>query len=154
MTPTDVTALRAALNLNPLELAERLGVPPRLVLQWESGDRFPTKKHCEHLRRLLDAGAQPTRTVRSQETDGPTRVHATRPLDARQTGVIVAQLLGDPEFERRLRALVSDYLGSSSEKSGSEGVPHSGPEAGSGSTPDSAPNASPESSSVESPSGS
>lgn len=121
MFPSDVTALRGALALNPLQLAERLGVTARLVLQWESGDRFPTKRHCQMMAELVRAEAAPA------PRDGVRAIAlAQGPAPVKR---IVEGLLDDPEFERRLCALVTDYLESSSGKSGSGGSSHSGSDA-------------------------
>ncbi len=105
MSPTDVTALRAALDLNPLQLADQLGVPPRLILQWEAGDRFPTRKHCQQMQEMR---------VRSEQLAAAApRLEAGRSPDDPVTE-IVHRLLADPTFARRLRDLVVDHLSSSS----------------------------------------
>lgn len=105
MSPFDVTSLRAALALNPLQLAEHLGVPARLVLQWEAGDRFPTKKHCEMMRELRRGAGQSSSEARALPPQNSGEVSVTE---------VVRRLLADPTFARRLHELVADYLNSSS----------------------------------------
>lgn len=121
MSPSDVTALRRTLGVNPLQLAELLGVPTRLVLQWEAGDRFPTKRHCEAMGALLvrqaDA-AQRHQQARSEPkpAQGDDRETATPGAASRpssEVAEVVQALLRDAEFARRLHALVADYLSSS-----------------------------------------
>lgn len=115
MSPKDVAALRSRLELNPLQLAERLGVPPRLVLQWESGDRFPTKRHCQMMQGLLvpAPGESPAATGDPNTQARPAPPAAPRD-NAEFAAVVVQRLLAEPAFERQLRTLVSDYLSSSS----------------------------------------
>lgn len=103
MDPADVRALREELNLDPLQLAQRLGVDPRLVLQWEAGDRFPTKKHCT----MMD-GLRSSHSVVPRQAE-PTPVPSNDPSSA-----LVAWLLAEPAFQQRLGQLVRDYLSSSS----------------------------------------
>ena len=43
MTATDIEAFRTALGLSQTELAERIGVTPQAVCQWESGKRTPSR---------------------------------------------------------------------------------------------------------------
>jgi DNA-binding transcriptional regulator YiaG len=56
MDSSDVRTIRSALGLSTLDLAERLGVPQQLVLDWESATRFPTLKHARALTRLQADG--------------------------------------------------------------------------------------------------
>lgn len=53
MLSADILHLRTKLGLSSLQLAERLGVDHSLVLQWESEERFATRKHCERMATLL-----------------------------------------------------------------------------------------------------
>ncbi len=54
----DIQKLRATLGFNSFQLAQALGVDPALVLHWESGERFATRKYCERMAALLQAHAQ------------------------------------------------------------------------------------------------
>lgn len=107
MSPSDIAALRAALGLNPLQLADRLQVDPRLVLQWESGDRFPTKKHCQMMRKLVDVQASALPMAPPPAAPPPP---TDPPIEA-----MVRRLLDDPRFLAALRDLVATHFNSSSE---------------------------------------
>jgi DNA-binding transcriptional regulator YiaG len=48
----EIQALREGLGLTLSELAKKLGCPVDLVVAWELGQRFPTRKHTEALLRL------------------------------------------------------------------------------------------------------
>lgn len=54
MTPDDVKALRKATGLTQRDLAEALSLEVSLVRDWEKGDRFPTKAHCEAMEKLRE----------------------------------------------------------------------------------------------------
>ena len=61
MSPEDIKALREELKCTTRELAGALQVEQSTVLAWESGQLFPTKKHCEQMEalRLKGPGAIP-----------------------------------------------------------------------------------------------
>ncbi|MBK7586519.1 MAG: XRE family transcriptional regulator [Myxococcales bacterium] len=52
MSPEDVKALRKELSCSIGELARALEVEAKLVVQWESGALFPTKRHVERMKAL------------------------------------------------------------------------------------------------------
>jgi DNA-binding transcriptional regulator YiaG len=52
MLPEEITRVRALLGLSMSGLAQELGVHPHLIVDWESGEKFPTKKHHEALMKL------------------------------------------------------------------------------------------------------
>ncbi len=56
MLPEDVKALRAELKCTAKELGAALGIEQATVLAWESGDLFPTKKHCDQMETLRAKG--------------------------------------------------------------------------------------------------
>lgn len=56
MTADDIKRLRGELGCSLGELAAAVGVETRVLLAWESGDEFPTKKHSDKLRKLGEAG--------------------------------------------------------------------------------------------------
>ncbi len=55
MLADDIKRLRTALDCSVGELAEAAGVDVRTVLDWESGERFPTKRHADKLEALRGA---------------------------------------------------------------------------------------------------
>lgn len=56
MTADDIKALREELKCTTRELGEALGVDQKTVLAWESGQLFPTKKHCDKMAELREKG--------------------------------------------------------------------------------------------------
>jgi transcriptional regulator with XRE-family HTH domain len=48
----DIKALRKELGLTQRALAEALGLEVSLVREWETGERFATKAHCEAMEKL------------------------------------------------------------------------------------------------------
>ena len=58
MSPQDIQDLRASLKLSQRELADRLGIEPSVVANWETGDQFPTKKMLSRLQKLREAPAR------------------------------------------------------------------------------------------------
>lgn len=49
MLPEEITRLRDRLGFSMSRLAKELGVFPDLIVDWESGQKFPTKKHYDAL---------------------------------------------------------------------------------------------------------
>lgn len=56
MTPEKIKELRAELKCTARELAGALGIEQSTVLSWESGELFPTKKHCDQMEALRAKG--------------------------------------------------------------------------------------------------
>jgi transcriptional regulator with XRE-family HTH domain len=66
MTPDEVKAVRKVLGCSARELAAVLDVTPDVVLAWEKGELFPTKRHVDLLAELKERGpsAVPRRSKR------------------------------------------------------------------------------------------
>lgn len=56
MTPEDIKALRAELKCTARELAAALNLEQSTVMAWETGELFPTKKHCDQMAALREKG--------------------------------------------------------------------------------------------------
>lgn len=56
VSPNEIKELRKTLGCTARELAAVLKVDPKLVVSWEAGDLFPTKRHVLALRSLRDRG--------------------------------------------------------------------------------------------------
>jgi transcriptional regulator with XRE-family HTH domain len=80
-----IKALRKDLGLTQRELAEALSLDVALVREWESGEQFATKAHCEAME-ALRVHPPPKRSKR-----------ARTPM----------QSLADPEFWRLCRKLLA-----------------------------------------------
>lgn len=52
MTPDEIKAVRKATALSQKELAEALEVDVAVVRDWEKGERFPTRAHCDAMEAL------------------------------------------------------------------------------------------------------
>jgi DNA-binding transcriptional regulator YiaG len=50
--PSEIEKLRVELGWSMSRLAQEMGIPADLIVDWESGQRFPTKKHCVQLQAL------------------------------------------------------------------------------------------------------
>lgn len=87
MTADDIKALRKSTGLGQRDLADALGVDVALVREWEKGERFPTKAHCE---RMEAVRAKPP----------PRKGPGKRPRTA-------IELLADPAFFALLRKLLA-----------------------------------------------
>ena len=56
VTSDELKALRSELGCTARELADALGVEHKMVVDWEAGERFPTKKHVGDLEALRRKG--------------------------------------------------------------------------------------------------
>lgn len=56
MAPEEIKALRTELKCTAKELAGALGIEQATVMAWESGELFPTKKHCDQMAALREKG--------------------------------------------------------------------------------------------------
>lgn len=88
--PADIQKLRKDLACTARELATTLGVDPKEVAAWESGEQFPTKRNVESMRVLLEKG--PSAITRQP-----------RGKPAAKTGMA---RLSDPALWRMIRKLV------------------------------------------------
>src|SRR4249920_173201 len=93
MRPEEIRALRAELGCSVGELAQAVGVETRLVLAWEAGDLFPTKRHVDKLEAARKAGPGALRRRKAE----PDRTGAEL-LDDPRLWAIVKRLVTDPNF--------------------------------------------------------
>lgn len=56
MLPAEIKALRTELKCTAKELAGALGLEQKIVMAWESGELFPTKKYVEQMEALRQKG--------------------------------------------------------------------------------------------------
>lgn len=57
MTGDEIKALRRTLDVTARKLGAALGVDQATVLAWEREELFPTKKHVDAMRAMLEKGA-------------------------------------------------------------------------------------------------
>ncbi len=85
MNADAIQSLRKSLGLSQRELAEALAIEVAIVRDWESGEQFATKAHCEAMEKLREH--PPPKRSRKAKT----------PM----------QSLADPEFWRLTRKLLA-----------------------------------------------
>jgi transcriptional regulator with XRE-family HTH domain len=93
MRPEEIRALRAELGCSVGELAHAVGVEPRMLLAWEAGDLFPTKRHVGKLVAARKAGPAALRTRKAEPGRAGTEV-----LEDPRLWAIVKRLVTDPTF--------------------------------------------------------
>jgi transcriptional regulator with XRE-family HTH domain len=101
LAPEEIKRLRKDLKLTARRLAARLGVDEKLIFAWESGERFPTKRHCEAMA-ALRAPSAPPRASRSSK-------HRVARLADPDLWVIVRKLTASPELFEAVRKLAAAY---------------------------------------------
>jgi transcriptional regulator with XRE-family HTH domain len=101
VTSDEVREVRRGLRCSVRELAERLGVEPALVRDWERGERFPTKQHAQQLAELRERGHDDLGPSGSDEHAQVPRPRPT-PAAAQQDAL---QAMADPVLWRLVRKL-------------------------------------------------
>ena len=96
VSPEEIRALQKALRCSAGELARALKVEPKTVVQWESGELFPTKRHVDKMRELEGLG--PSAIVR-----------AARAPRAPATLSIVRKLAAHPTFFDQVARLAAEH---------------------------------------------
>lgn len=104
MNADEIKRLRADLACSVGELAAAMGVETRLVLAWESGDEFPTKKYSDKLRKLGEAG--PTAIPRKSRAKGEDPLVA---LSDPRIWTILRKLLAHPPLRTEVERLAEKY---------------------------------------------
>lgn len=102
MTPEEIKTARAALKCTAKELAAALELEAATVMAWERGDEFPTKKHVERIRKLVDAG--PTAVPRKAKGGDP--LEALRDPDV---WLLIRKLLAHPKLRAEVTKLADKY---------------------------------------------
>lgn len=97
VTGAEIAALRKQLSLGMRELALAIGAEATDIVAWESGERFPTKRHVARLR-ALEAAGPGAGAARREPAPAAAAARSVDPL-AR---------LRDPRLALVLRALCED----------------------------------------------
>lgn len=87
MSPNEIKELRKALGCTARDLATTLKVDPKLVVAWEAGEQFPTKRHVV--------------AMTSLRANGPSAF----PRPNRAKGAAGLARLSDPKFWELVRKL-------------------------------------------------
>ena len=108
VSPEEIRALQKALRCSAGELARALKVEPKTVVQWESGELFPTKRHVDKMRELEGLG--PSAIVRAVRAARAPRAPATllRLADPK-LWEIVRKLAAHPTFFDQVARLAAEH---------------------------------------------
>jgi len=105
MGPGDIKRLRDELGCSIGELAETLGVDVKTVLDWEAGERFPTKRHADKLESIRRTG--PSAVLRKPRAKkAPTGLSL---LADPRLWTIVRKLVAHPDFLTEVERLAEKY---------------------------------------------
>lgn len=104
MTGDEIKALRRTLDLTARKLGGALGVDQATVLAWEREELFPTKRHVDAMRRLLEDAAK----GRANDPGDTERADAAIAVTKTSAGAgAVTKALADPAFWRLVRKLAA-----------------------------------------------
>jgi DNA-binding XRE family transcriptional regulator len=104
VTPDQIKQLRNELACTARELGEAIGVEQKTVLEWEAGQRFPTKRHVQALLSLRDKGPSAVRRRTRGSAPGPLEVLADPNLWA-----LLRKLLAHKQLRDDVLRMASSY---------------------------------------------
>ncbi len=106
VTPDEIRRLRDKLGCTMSELAQAVGVPVGLVVDWESGEKFPTKKAVAALTRLERGGRDAlSQAGTPRRIEGDVWARLAEP----ELWKLVRKLLAHPRFLDEARDLAQKY---------------------------------------------
>jgi transcriptional regulator with XRE-family HTH domain len=103
MTGDEIKALRSTLDCTARDLGTALGVDQATVLAWEREELFPTKRHVEAMRALLEKGPGAVPASRAK---------AQSPFEALADPAVwrlFRKILAHAELRRGVEKLASSY---------------------------------------------
>ncbi len=105
MTGDEIKAIRTELRCTARELAAALGLEQEVVLSWERGDLFPTRRHVDAMTKLRAAGpaAIPRRPKKSAAPS------AMRALADPEVWQIVRKIIAHPELRAAVGELAARF---------------------------------------------
>jgi len=106
VSPEEIQKLRKELSCTARELATTLGVDPKDVTGWETGELFPTKRHVEALNALRERG--PTSITRAPRGKAQAKVGSARLADP-ALWLVVRKLLENPSLFEQVLKLSEKY---------------------------------------------
>jgi transcriptional regulator with XRE-family HTH domain len=104
--PEEIQKLRKSLSCTAKELATALGVDPKEVAAWESGELFPTKKHVEKMLAFQEKGA--SAIVRAPRGKPPAKRGLDRLTDP-ELWALIRKLIEHPALFEDVRKLAEKY---------------------------------------------
>ena len=106
MKPEDIVALRKELRCTPRELGDALGVPAKVVMDWEADERFPTKRYIDAMQQLRERGKAAIVRKRGRPRDdaSPMKLLADPELWS-----VFRKLLAHPELRDAVLKMAAGY---------------------------------------------
>jgi transcriptional regulator with XRE-family HTH domain len=106
MAPEEIKQLRQELGCTARDLATALGIEQEVVLAWEQGELFPTKRHVTKMEELRQKGpsAIPRKPRRAAVAASPMAV-----LSDPEMWRLVRKLIAHPELRREAARLAEAY---------------------------------------------
>ena len=112
MSPEEIKQLRKDLKLTARQLADQIKAEAEDVWAWESGERFPTKRHVTRMLALRKSGIAP-----APRRDGP--ASQLDKLADPNLWLLVRKLVAHPELFSKVSELAKSYSDPVSHVSGS-----------------------------------
>jgi transcriptional regulator with XRE-family HTH domain len=106
MLPDEIKKLRDELGCSIGELSEAVGVDVKTLLEWEAGDRFPTKRHADKLQAVRLAGPGAIKRKPRGKKQQPTGVAL---LADPRLWTIVRKLVTHPDLVAEVERLAEKY---------------------------------------------
>lgn len=106
MSPAEIQKLRKDLSCTARELATTLGVDPKEVAGWETGELFPTKRYVEAMSGLRERG--PSAITRAPRGKAPAKTGSARLADP-TLWLVVRKLLENPTLFEQVLKLSEKY---------------------------------------------
>lgn len=106
MSPEEVQKLRKDLSCTARELATTLGVDPKEVAGWETGELFPTKRYIEAMSGLRERG--PSSITRAPRGKAQAKTGSVRLADP-ALWLVVRKLLENPALFEQVLKLSEKY---------------------------------------------
>lgn len=106
VSPEEIQKLRKELACTARELATTLGVDPKEVAGWESGELFPTKRYVEAMAGLRERG--PSSIARAPRGKAAAKTGSARLADP-ALWLVVRKLLENPPLFEQVLKLAEKY---------------------------------------------
>ena len=104
MSPEDIKALRKELGCTTRELAGAMGMEQEMVLAWERGELFPTKRHVGQMAELREKGPAAVPRRRKEQNPEPLKLLASPDL-----WLLFRKLVAHPELRAAAVKLAESY---------------------------------------------
>jgi transcriptional regulator with XRE-family HTH domain len=110
MTGDEIKALRRALDLTARKLGAALGVDQATVLAWEREELFPTKRHVEAMRALLERGGEGANGARTDDEKEAGPTSPWRALADPGMWRLIRKIMAYPRLRGEVAELAAKYV--------------------------------------------